>query len=169
MVAKFARDVAEEDPLGGLRILEKAIYSGLLEESQSEILRKSQRALFTSHSSIIPVKERRTLKGLSLRPLIIIDTNILIEALKDDLLRELSVDNLGSLDWTVERAFHWMLRRRAEEGRVVLHVPSAAQGEFMHRVRSSESVLKLFSDMYIDRSVWEDRICLLYTSPSPRD
>ena len=158
VVAKFARDVAEEDPLGGLRILEKAIYSGLLEESQSEILRKSQRALFTSHSSIIPVKERRTLKGLSLRPLIIIDTNILIEALKDDLLRELSVDNLGSLDWTVERAFHWMLRRRAEEGRVVLHVPSAAQGEFMHRVRSSESVLKLFSDMYIDRSVWEDRI-----------
>ncbi|MFL2493276.1 MAG: hypothetical protein ACJ0HH_00765 [Candidatus Thalassarchaeum sp.] len=158
VVAKFARDVAEEDPLGGLRILEKAIYSGLLEESQSEILRKSQRALFASHSSIIPVKERRTLKGLSLRPLIIIDTNILIEALKDDLLRELSVDNLGSLDWTVERAFHWMLRRRAGEGRVVLHVPSAARGEFMHRARSSESVLKLFSDMYIDKMVWHDRI-----------
>ena len=158
VVAKFARDVSEEDPLGGLRILEKAIYSGLLEEKQAEILKKSQRALFASHSSIIPVMERRTLKGLSLRPLIIIDTNILIEALKDDLLRQLSVDNLGSLDWTVERAFHWMLRRRAEEGRVVLHVPPAAEGEFMHRARSSESVLKLFSDMYIDKTVWQDRI-----------
>jgi len=158
VVAKIAMDVAEEDPLAGLRILEKAIYSGLLEESQSERLKKSQRALFTSHSGIIPVKERRTLKGLSLRPLIIVDTNILIEALKDDLLRELSVDNLGSLDWTVERAFHWMLRRRAEEGRVVLHVPPAAKGEFLHRARSSESVLSLFSDIYIDKSVWEDRI-----------
>jgi len=158
VVAKMAMDVAEDDPLGGLRILEKAIYSGLLEESQSEALKKSQRALFTSHSRIIPVKERRTLKGLSLKPLIIVDTNILIEALKDDLLRELSVDNLGSLDWTVERAFHWMLRRRAEEGRVVLYVPPAAEGEFMHRAKTSQSVLNLFSNMYIDKSVWEDRI-----------
>jgi len=58
----------------------------------------------------------------------------------------------------VERAFHWMLRRRAEEGRVVLHVPPAAKGEFLHRARSPESVLSLFSDIYIDRSVWEDRI-----------
>ena len=90
--------------------------------------------------------------------MIIVDTNILIEALKDDLLRELSVDNLGSLDWTVERAFHWMLRRRAEEGRVVLHVPPAAEGEFMHKTKSSQSVLGLFSDIYIDRSVWEDII-----------
>ena len=82
----------------------------------------------------------------------------MIEALKDDLLRELSVDNLGSLDWTVERAFHWMLRRRAEEGRVVLYVPPAAEGEFMHRAKTSQSVLNLFSNMYIDKSVWEDRI-----------
>ena len=158
VVLELAMGVAESDPLGGLRILEKAIYSGLLEESQSGALKKSQRALFTSHSGIIPVKDRRTLKGLSLKPLIIVDTNILIEALKDDLLRELSVDNLGSLDWTVERAFHWMLRRRAEEGRVVLHVPPAAEGEFMHKTKSSQSVLGLFSDIYIDRSVWEDII-----------
>jgi len=158
VVAKIAMDVAEDDPLGGLRILEKAIYSGLLEDKQSEALKMSQRALFTSHNGIIPVKDRRTLKGLSLKPLIIVDTNILIEALKDDLLRELSVDNLGSLDWTVERAFHWMLRRRVEEGRVMLHVPPAAEGEFMHRVKTSQSVLQLFSDMYIDKSIWEDRI-----------
>tara|TARA_B100000700_G_scaffold324327_1_gene430165 strand:- start:3901 stop:5814 length:1914 start_codon:yes stop_codon:yes gene_type:complete len=157
-VTKLAMGVAEEDPFGGLRILEKAIYSNLLEEGQSETLKKTQRALFTSHSGIIPIKERRTLKGLSLKPLIIVDTNILIEALKDDLLRELSVDNLGSLDWTVERAFYWMLRRRSEEGRVALHVPPAAEGEFMHRARNSQSVLKLFSDMYIEKSIWDDRI-----------
>ena len=158
VVVKMAMDIAEDNPLGGLRILEKAIYSNLLEENQSEALKKSQRALFTSHSGIIPVKDRRTLKGLSLKPLIIVDTNILIEALKDDLLRELSVDNLGSLDWTVERAFHWMLRRRAQEERVVLFVPQAAEGEFMHRTKSSQSVLQLFSDIYIDKSVWDDII-----------
>ena len=169
VVTKMAMDVAEKDPLGGLRVLEKAIYSGLLEEKQSETLKMSQRALFASHSSIIPVKERRTLKGLSLKPLIIVDTNILIEALKDDLLRELSVDNLGSLDWTVERAFHWMLRRRAEEGRVVLHVPPAAEGEFIHRARSPQSVLELFSDMYIDKSVWEERIDDEFLAKRARD
>ena len=41
---------------------------------------------------------------------------------------------------------------------MVLYVPPAAEGEFMHRAKTSQSVLNLFSNMYIDKSVWEDRI-----------
>ena len=107
---------------------------------------------------MIPVKDRRTLRSLSLQPLILVDTNILIEALKDDLLREISVDSLGSLDWTVERAFHWMLRRRKEEGRVLLHIPAAAKREFLHRAKSSDSVLRLFDDLYIDKDIWSQKV-----------
>jgi hypothetical protein len=149
-------EVADTDPISGLRMLEKAITSGELDSKEANTLKKSQRALFVSHSGAIPVEQRRTLKSLSLKPLILVDTNILIEALKDDLLKELSADSLGSLDWTVERAFHWMLRRRAGEGRILLYIPPAARGEFMHRAKSPDSVLRLFSDTYIDKTIWAE-------------
>ena len=152
----LAMEVADTDPINGLRMLEKAINSGNLDAKQSSTLKKSQRALFVSHSGTIPVKQRRSLRNLSLKPLIMVDTNILIEALKDDLLKELSADSLGSLNWTVERAFHWMLRRRAGEGRVLLHIPPAARGEFMHRAKSPDSVLSLFSNTYIDKALWSE-------------
>ena len=137
-------------------MLERSIASGELGSKQSDSLRKSQRALFVIHSDTIPVKGRRALRNLPLKPLIVVDTNVLIEALKDDLLKHLSSDSLGSLDWTVERAFHWMLRRRAEEGRVLLHIPPAARGEFIHRAKSPESILSTFSDTYIDKETWSE-------------
>ncbi len=154
----IAKEVAEGEPLRGLILLEKAIGSESLDADLRNILRSSQKALFGSHREAIPVKDRRTLRSLSLQPLILVDTNILIEALKDDLLREISVDSLGSLDWTVERAFHWMLRRRKEEGRVLLHIPAAAKREFLHRAKSSDSVLRLFDDMYIDKDIWSQKV-----------
>ena len=86
------------------------------------------------------------------------DTNILIDALKDDLLREISQDSLGSLGWTMQRAFHWKLRTLAKEGRILLHIPKAAMNEFMNRVRSTDSALGLFENVYIDRKAWNDSI-----------
>lgn len=154
----IAKEVAEGEPLRGLIMLEKAIESESLDAKHRNTLKSSQKALFGSHREAIPVKDRRTLRSLFLKPLILVDTNILIEALKDDLLREISVDSLGSLDWTVERAFHWMLRRRKEEGRVLLHIPTAAKGEFLHRAKSSDSVLRLFDDMYIDKGMWSRKV-----------
>jgi len=154
----IAKEVAEREPLHGLILLEKAIGSESLDANLRNTLKSSQKALFGSHREMIPVKDRRTLRSLSLQPLILVDTNILIEALKDDLLREISVDSLGSLDWTVERAFHWMLRRRKEEGRVLLHIPAAAEREFLHRAKSSDSVLRLFDDLYIDKDIWSQKV-----------
>jgi len=155
-IADIAIEVAETEPIGGLRMLEKAIASGDLGSKQSDSLRKSQRALFVIHRGSIPVRGRRSLRNLSLKPLVMVDTNVLIEALKDDLLKHLSSDSLGSLDWTVERAFHWMLRRRAEEGRILLHIPPAAMGEFLNRAKNPDSILDTFSDTYIDKVTWSE-------------
>ena len=48
VVVKMAMDIAEDNPLGGLRILEKAIYSGLLEENQSEVEEESEGSIHQS-------------------------------------------------------------------------------------------------------------------------
>jgi tetratricopeptide (TPR) repeat protein len=146
--------IAEKKPLRGIRRFEEAIETGFFDDLGIRRLRDTQRAVFVSHSNSIPVKDRRTLHHLGLKPLILIDTNVLIDALKDDLLREISSDQYGSLDWTVERSFHMMLIRRSK-GDVFVTIPPSARREFKHRTKSPDSVLDLFEGVYINHQEWE--------------
>ncbi|MBK70320.1 MAG: hypothetical protein CMB53_02845 [Euryarchaeota archaeon] len=148
--------ISEESSVRGLRLYERAIGSGKFDDAENKRLMNSQRILFTRQRESITIRERKNLKSLSLRPLVLIDTNILIDALKDDLLREISGDSLGSLDWTVDRAFHWMIRRRRDAEEVLLSIPKAAKREFLNRTKSPESVLGMFNNTYVDRRVWNE-------------
>lgn len=157
-IVTIIEQVAESSPIRALRMFERALVSGEFGEKDKKILRSNQRNLFTRQSGKISVRERKTLGSLGLKPLILVDTNILIDALKDDLLRVISPDSLGSLGWTMQRAFHWKLRTLAQEGRILLHIPTAAMHEFMNRVKSPNSTLKLFDNVYIDRKAWNESI-----------
>ena len=155
-IVTVIEQVAEMSPIRALRMFERALKSGEFEGREKKILQNTQRNLFTRQSGKISVRERKTLGSLGLKPLVLVDTNILIDALKDDLLRELSPDSLGSFDWTMQRAFHWKLRSLAKEDRVLLNIPRAAMGEFMNRVKSPDIVLDLFENVYIERSSWDE-------------
>ena len=150
--------IAGDSSVRGLRLFERAMGSGKFDEAGNKRLRDSQRILFTMKKDAVSIRERKNLKSLSLKPLVLIDTNILIDALKDDILRELSGDSLGSLDWSLNRAFHWMLRRRRDSDEILLSIPRAAKSEFLHRVKTPDSVLRLFDNTYVDRKVWNRRI-----------
>ena len=157
-IVTVIEQVAEMSPIRALRMFERALKSGEFEGREKKILQNTQRNLFTRQSGKISVRERKTLGSLGLKPLVLVDTNILIDALKDDLLRELSPDSLGSFAWTMQRAFHWKLRSLAKEDRVLLSIPRAAMGEFMNRVKSPDIVLDLFENVYIERSSWDETV-----------
>ena len=158
-IQSIANQIADYAPIRGLRKLERAMSSSDLSEREKTILERVAGAMFVQHSTSIPIKERSSLRNLSLKPVIIVDTNILIDALKDDLLRELTGDSFGSLNWTVERSFHWMLRRRGKENLVLMNIPPMIKSEFMNRVKTPENVLKLFSKkIYIDSNKWNEKI-----------
>ena len=148
-ITLIAQEVADISPIRGLRMFETAIQSENFDSRQIQTLVRSQKALFRRYSNNIPVRQRRSLSNLSLRPLVLVDTNILIDALKDDLLGQISQDNYGTFDWTVERAFVWMLKRRSEEGRVHLCIPMSAEAEFLNRTRSPKIARALFSDVHL--------------------
>jgi len=153
----LGEQIAEQNPLRGIRRFEEAIETGYFIGRQVEQLRNTQRAVFVSQRTNIPIKDRRTLKNLGLKPLILVDTNVLIHALKDDLLQEISNDDFGSFDWSVERSFHMMLRR--QEGKeTFLSIPPAALSEFNNRVKNPDAVLALFNDTYIDRKQWKKKV-----------
>ena len=157
-ITLIAEEVADISPIRGLRMFETAIQSENFDLRQIQTLVRSQKALFRRYSKDIPVRQRRSLSHLSLRPLVLVDTNILIDALKDDLLGQISQDNYGTFDWTVERAFVWMLKRRSEEGRVHLCIPMSAEAEFLNRTRSPKIARALFRDVYIDNKVWKSTV-----------
>ena len=157
-IVMIAEEVAEISPVRGLRMFETAINSGNFDVRQMQTLVRSQKAMFRRFSRTIPVRQRRALHNIALKPLVVVDTNILIDALKDDLLSEISQDRIGSFDWSVERAFVWMLRRRAKEGRALLCIPPAAQAEFLNRTKNPKTALGLFNYVYIDRKVWKKTV-----------
>ncbi len=86
-------------PSRALRMFERALKSGEFEGTEKKILQNTQRNLFTRQPGKISVRERKTLGSLGLKPLVLVDTNILIDALKDDLLRELSPIAKKTLDF----------------------------------------------------------------------
>ena len=153
----LGEQIAEENPLRGIRRFEEAIETGYFKGRQVERLRDTQRAVFVSQSANIPIKDRRTLKNLGLKSLILVDTNVLIHALKDDLLQEISNDDFGSFDWSVERSFHMMLRRKGGK-ETFLSIPPAALSEFTNRTKNPKTVMKLFNDVYINREQWKKKI-----------
>tara|TARA_B100000524_G_C23653935_1_gene371088 strand:- start:4547 stop:5815 length:1269 start_codon:yes stop_codon:yes gene_type:complete len=153
----LGEQIAEQNPLRGIRRFEEAIETGYFKGRQIERLRDTQRAVFVSQSSNIPIKDRRTLKNLGLKSLILVDTNVLIHALKDDLLQEISNDDFGSFDWSVERSFHMMLRRQGGK-ETFLSIPPAALSEFTNRTKNPDAVVKLFNDVYINREQWNKKI-----------
>jgi len=153
----LGEQIAEQNPLRGIRRFEEAIETGYFKGRQVEQLRNTQRAVFVSQRTNIPIKDRKTLKNLGLKPLILVDTNILIHALKDDLLQEISNDDFGSFDWSVERSFHMMLRRQGGK-ETFLSIPPAALSEFNNRVKNPNAVLELFNDTYIDRKQWKKKV-----------
>ena len=122
-IVTVIEQVAESSPIRALRMFERALVSGELEKRTTRFFGATRETCSPDKSGKISVRERKTLRGLGLKPLILVDTNILIDALKDDLLREISQDSLGSLGWTMQRAFHWKLRTLAKEGRILLHIP----------------------------------------------
>ena len=153
----LGEQIAEQNPLRGIRRFEEAIETGYFKGRQIERLRDTQRAVFVSQSGNISVKDRRTLKNLGLKPLILVDTNVLIHALKDELLQEISNDDFGSFDWSVERSFHMMLRRQGGK-ETFLSIPPAALSEFINRAKNPETVFGLFSDVYINKKQWKEKI-----------
>ena len=158
-IQSIANQIADYVPVRGLRKLERAINSSDLSEKKKTILVRVAGAMFVQHSESIPIKERGLLRNLSLKTVVIVDTNILIDALKDDLLREMSGDSFGSLNWTVERSFHWILRRRSKENLMFMNIPPMVKAEFLNKVKTPKDVLKLFSKkVYIDSKTWDEKI-----------
>ena len=150
-----AEEAADIDPIHGLMMFERAMDSGIFSTNEIQRLRRSQNGIFRTHAGTIPIKARRKLRHLDLKPLLLIDTNVLIADVKERVARLLGDD--GGIHESSH--FHRTILAYAKEGRVVLRVPKHVHDKELPKlVEDSEATRELFNDVWVSDVDWVERI-----------
>ena len=141
-VYELATEAAEEIPLTGLKILERAQHHRKLKTKERQRLKDAETTLFRKHEDKIPLKHRSQLRQLNLKPLVIVDTNILINALIEEVYTHLGIivghqrQSMNQLDSSGDVLpnsglgdFFRFLKNQSKMGKIYLHVPEVIREE----------------------------------------
>jgi len=155
-VESVAGEAAQLNPTQGLMMFERAMNSGLFANNEMKALLRIQNGIYRLNESKLPIRTRRKLRHLTLKPLILIDTNLLIDAAKERIGWLLSEE--GGIEINAHGSFHRTVRYKAEAGMVELSIPKAAEFEFKSMMGNLERVRSLFNDVWIDEAQWNECI-----------
>ena len=155
-IYELANDAAEVDAMRGLSILERAMNSGRFKPRQLSRLVYAQQGVYQNHHKEISVRYRKHLRHLQLTPLLMVDTNILIDALKERIANDLELSSDVRLDLLGSRHFHRTIINRRNEGRIRIFVPGIVVSEIMNITGDVQRLRRMFSDVMIDEQRWND-------------
>ncbi|MDP6889418.1 MAG: hypothetical protein QF454_05250 [Candidatus Thalassarchaeaceae archaeon] len=155
-IEAIARDASELEAIQGLMMFERAMNSNQFNLNQISALRGSQQAIFSEHQESIRIGERRKLRHLQLKPLVLVDTNLLIDAAKERIGQLLGDD--GSINTQNNGSFHRTILAKAKNHQIHLFIPSAAMREFENRMNELDRVRTLFNDVWIDEVTWIETV-----------
>ena len=125
----IANEASMQKPLEGLMLLERAQNSGKFSLVDMKRLADAERALYAKHHHNLAIKQRSYLRNLALTPLVIIDTNILIDELQYRISQKLGISYEASLDVGGKGRFHRVLKHRSDEGVIQIWLPKIVQDE----------------------------------------
>jgi len=154
-VYALANTTAEEKAIDGLMFLERAQTSGKFTPTELGLLADTERTLFTQYKNQITTSKRRYLRHLKLTPLVIVDTNILIDSLVQRLALRLELSADASLDITGIGNFHNVLLNRAKDDRVKLWLPKIVQSELRSLAKGIDRLKSRFTDSLVSPEILE--------------
>ena len=151
----IANEASEKKPAEGLMLLERAQNSGRFSLSDIKRLADAEKALFAKHHHNLPVKQRAYLRNLALSPLVIIDTNILIDELQYRISQRLGISSEASLDVGGKGRFHRILKHRSEENVIKIWLPKIVQDELYGIANDGDRIRERFLDTLVSPSELE--------------
>ena len=128
-VYELARRAADDHALTGLMFLERALSSKRFRLMQQQKIENSMRSLFIMKRDEIAVCDRRHLRHLRLAPLVLVDTNVLVDALLDRLIHRSGRSVRAGLAIDANRDLHHHLERLGKAGKVQLMLPDPVRHE----------------------------------------
>lgn len=153
-VHTLAQQASETSPLDALRILERAQLSGRFQD-RNKSFANLELMLFRRHQSEIRTSDRRYLRHLPLKPLVLVDTNIVIDALYQRLQQRLNRSNHFE-DSTNQRShFAGYLLYLAANDKVDLCLPKVVRSEVENIARSIDDIRSRFENALVDSEILE--------------
>ena len=92
-IYEIAMEASAAKPLDGLMLLERAQNSNKFSVLDIKRLADAERTLFATHRKNLPIRKRSYLRNLALSPLVIVDTNILVDELQDRVSEKLGINS----------------------------------------------------------------------------
>lgn len=155
-IESVAREAAETDPIQGLLMFERAMDYGVFDNREIRILSRSQKAIYKVNEEKISIRYRRKMRGLDLRPLVLLDTNLLIDAAKEMVGNLLDPD--GGVVSSSYASLHRNLLAKAKAKTIDITIPNAVKGEFHNVMKNPERVRSLFGDIWLDEVHWVETV-----------
>ena len=156
-VHTLAQQASESFPLDALRILERAQLSGRF-QNRNKSFANLELMLFRRHQSEIRTCDRRYLRHLPLKPLVLVDTNIVIDALYWRIQQKLNRSNHFEDSTNQRTHFAGYLLYLAANDKVDLWLPKVVRGEVENIARSIDDIRKRFENALVDNEVLESTI-----------
>ena len=113
-------------------------------------------SLFSVNKSQIPNASRRYLRNLSLVPLVIVDTNILVDALIDRISEKLHLVGEISLDIQGQGSFHKILLSKAKDKKLQLWLPSIVKQELTGIASGINHLKSRFDDALVSPELLDE-------------
>jgi hypothetical protein len=153
-IYEIAKNAAEEGAFEGLMYLERAQNSSKFSLTALKRLAMVEQSLFSIYKDEIPTSKRRFLHNLSLKPLVIVDTNVLVDALVEKMFNRMDLAFETNLDVLGGNRFHHLLRHHAKEKRLLLMIPDDVRGE-LRLIAKDRRLMHRFKGSMIDASTLE--------------
>ena len=157
-IYEIAQDAGKIEPFDGLMYLERAQGSGKFSVLDIRRLADAEKSLYSLYNRAIPLRKRAYLSNLSLSPLVIVDTNVLIDELRNRMNEHLDLYSEYRLDISGQGRFHRILLRRAEEGVIYLWLPRVVQNELREFCRDLSRVRALFEGNLVKKERLDEEI-----------
>ena len=154
-VYALAKEASKVRPVDGLMYLERAQNSTSFTDAEIRTLRDVEKSMFSLNRQNIPNSSRRYLRNLSLAPLVIVDTNILVDALIDRISEKLHLVGEASLDIRGQGSFHKVLLSKARDKKLQLLLPDIVQQELAGIVSGAHTLQARFYDSLVSPELLE--------------
>ena len=148
-IYEIAKSAAEHGPFEGLMYLERAQNSSKFSTSARTRLSGVEQSLFSQYKDGIPTSKRRFLHNLSLTPLVIVDTNVLVDALVEKMYQKMDLVFETNLNIIGANRFHHILLHHASSKRVLLTIPDDVRGE-LKQFAKDERLFPRFKTAMVD-------------------
>jgi hypothetical protein len=145
----LASEAAKVRPVDGLMFLERAQNSPLFTDSEIRRLQQAENSLFSLNKGQIPNASRRYLRNLSLAPLVLVDTNILVDALIDRISEKLHLVSEASLDVRGQGSFHKILLSKSKDKKLHLWLPAVVKQELRGIASGIQHLKARFDDSLV--------------------